>query len=82
MSLKVSNAGLDAVSRTARLQKAKEERIKFLKKNNTFHYGNVTLPDPDLDSAVWLLHLRTLNTVLIHGSFGMLPSCTCLSTAL
>ena len=52
LSIKISDTGLDAVSRTAKLQKAKEARIRFLKQNNTFHYGNVELPDPDVDPSV------------------------------
>ncbi|KAH9928610.1 uncharacterized protein B0H18DRAFT_953861 [Fomitopsis serialis] len=52
LSIKISDTGLDVVSRTAKLQKAKEARIRFLKQNNTFHYGNVELPDPGVDPSL------------------------------
>ena len=52
LSIKISNAGLGVAERTEKLQNAKEARIKFLRKNNTFHYGSIVMPDPDVSPEV------------------------------
>ncbi|KAH9916706.1 uncharacterized protein B0H18DRAFT_1124116, partial [Fomitopsis serialis] len=53
LSVKISGVGLDAVARNDKLQKAKEARIKYLRNQNTFHYGNVVMPDPDVSPELW-----------------------------
>ena len=45
---------VDAVERNQKVKKARENRIKFLKDNNTFHYGQLVLPDPEVDPSVSL----------------------------
>ncbi|KAH9913743.1 uncharacterized protein B0H18DRAFT_960173 [Fomitopsis serialis] len=42
---------VDAVERNQKVKKARENRIKFLKDNNTFHYGQLVLPDPEVDPS-------------------------------
>ncbi|KAH9920347.1 uncharacterized protein B0H18DRAFT_1122076 [Fomitopsis serialis] len=44
---------VDAVERNQKVKKARENRIKFLKDNNTFHYGQLVLPDPEVDPSLW-----------------------------
>ncbi|KAH9914244.1 uncharacterized protein B0H18DRAFT_959978 [Fomitopsis serialis] len=53
LSVKISDVGLDAVARNDKLQKAKEARIKYLRNHNTFHYGNIVMPDPDVSPELW-----------------------------
>ena len=57
LHVKVSDRGrdgkrLNAAARAEKLAKATEARIKWLKEKDTFHHGNLEMPDPNLDPVV------------------------------
>ena len=57
LNVKVSDRGhdgkrLNATARAEKLAKATEARIKWLKEKDTFHHGNLEMPDPNLNPMV------------------------------
>ncbi|KAH9912425.1 uncharacterized protein B0H18DRAFT_961091 [Fomitopsis serialis] len=67
LSLKVSDVGpngdrLSSVTRADKLQNALEARIRFLKDGDTFHHGNLKMPDPETIQMIteWFAHMEQL----------------------
>ncbi|EPS93767.1 hypothetical protein FOMPIDRAFT_94622, partial [Fomitopsis schrenkii] len=49
---------LSAEAVEERLWAATEARVKWLRKDSTFHHGNLKLPDPSQDPELWEANLR------------------------
>ena len=75
LSLKVSGVGaggqrLSAVARADKHQNAVVDRIHFLKEKDTFHHGNLKMPDPEVDSSVRVVLVGACTELLTYSSCG------------